>query len=266
MVRPVLRWAGGKSKLLPKIIPLLPDQWRTYHELMVGGGALFFSLKPTKSNLSDINADLINYYTVLRDDAESLFTRLAKLKASKEQYYSMRSTTPSTALDKAIRFAYLNRLCWNGLYRVNQSGEFNVPFGSRVPKQMWNENQLIGASKDLQQATLHCADFERSLHHIKKGDFVFIDPPYPRGSSSGSGFNRFSPSRFDLADHERLSDFANELTNRGAKVMIVLAGLERIQSIYPISYSKTFIFQRSPLSCHGSTRRKVREVVLRNYA
>lgn len=262
---PILRWAGGKSNLLPLLLELLPAKWRRYVEPMVGGGALFFRLAPRESMLADINDDLINFYKILKEKPTELIDTLMRLRASPRHYYRLRAQRQGNPVQRAVRFAYLNRLCWNGLYRVNGRGEFNVPIGDRLPRRLWNEADLKCAARALRSVRLLSGDFEETLCHVRGDDFVFLDPPYPRGSREALGFNRYSPGRFTLEDHRRVAGWVEKLTEVGAKVMLTLAHSTTICSQYPDSLDRRVITSDSLISCNGASRRKVQEVVLRNY-
>lgn len=231
--RPVLRWAGGKQGLAPTLASLLPKSWGTYFEPMVGGGALFFFVRPTKAVLSDTNEELINYYRVLKDRFAELRRRLQKLSASEEAYYAFRESNPPGLIQRAVRFAYLNRLAWNGLHRVNRAGTFNVPIGDRLPDSMWSMKGLERASDALATANLKAADFRTVTQRAKKGDFIFFDPPYPRGAKDKVGFNRYASEFFSVEDHEDLATLTRELTSRRVKVMVTIANASHLAQALP---------------------------------
>ncbi len=172
--RPVLRWAGGKHGMAPILASLLPNTWGTYLEPMAGGAALFFFVQPPRAVLSDVNGELMNFYSVLRDQFPVLRRRLMKLSASEGAYYAFRESTPRGSIQRAVRFAYLNRLAWNGLYRVNRAGKFNVPIGDRLPEDMWSMTDLERASTTLMAAKLKTGDFRTITEYTMKGDFVFL--------------------------------------------------------------------------------------------
>ena len=240
--------------------------WNNYVEPMAGSAAMFFHLAPRKAVLADINAELINFYDVLKDNAVALVEKLESLRASRRLYYRMRKMKPSSRLQKAVRFAYLNRLCWNGLYRVNREGNFNVPIGDRLPRTLWNAQKLLQASRLLQDTKLLCADFETTLGHVPTGSFVFIDPPYPRGARTGFGFNRYSRVLFSLRDHRRLGDVVASLDRKRISLMILLANRPEIVECYPSSFERTVIHSKSLISCSSPSRGAVAEVVLTNYS
>jgi len=243
----------------------MPPTWNNYVEPLVGSAALFFHLAPKKAILADLNPDLMNFYRVLRDDTRALVNRLTGLEASKALYYNMRDKKPRSKLERAIRFAYLNRLCWNGLYRVNKKGQFNVPMGDRFPEKLWDTKEFYRAANILAHAKLATADFETTLRKAKRGDFVFIDPPYPRGAPLSTGFNRYCSDSFSPEGHERLGRTVRSLDAKGVATMILLASSKDILSCYPTSFYRRRLRSKSLISCNSSSRRLVEEIVLMNY-
>jgi len=263
--KPVLRWAGSKSNLLPFLSKLLPLKFSRYVDPMVGGGSLFFHLSPGESLLADSNEELINFYQVLKTKYAQLESALSKLKASKRFYYELRAKKPTGVVERAVRFAYLNRLCWNGLYRVNRKGEFNVPMGDRLPSILRRDRDFRLTAKSLQRSKMMIGDFAETLKKTRRGDFVFLDPPYPKGSSENLGFNRYSPDQFHLIDHMRLAECVRHLMNRTIKVMLTIADTPSILSLYPAELERHYIASKSLISCNGDTRGKTSEIILRNY-
>jgi DNA adenine methylase len=254
-LRPVVRWAGGKSAMISRLAALLPTKWNRYIEPMSGGAALYFHIQPPAAILADINSELITYYTVLRDRPTELISRLASLIASREEYYAMRASSPRTPIARAVRFAYLNRLAWNGLYRVNRRGEFNVPIGDRLPSLMWDKTDLLNASAALGNVRLIAGDFRTTIQEARAGDFVFLDPPYPRGSREQLGFNRYASDFFSESDHHDLA----------VKVMLTLPNKDRFARIYPSELRRTTVRSKSLIAGNGSDRRHVTELILTNY-
>lgn len=265
-LKPVLRWAGGKSHIISELKALIPANYTRYIEPMVGSGALFFSLCPQNAILSDINSDLINYYEILRDNYDVLSERLFILKASRRNYYSIRSTNPKNPIDRAVRFAYLNRLCWNGLYRVNKDNTFNVPIGSRLPKSLWDRDRLKNASNALKVATLRAEDFSIVLEDIRPGDLVFLDPPYPRGANGNNGFDRYSHLKFSLDDHHRLAEQLRHIDICGAKVILTLLNDHSLRKIYPKHLESYTVTGKSLISGNKIGRRSVEETILLNFS
>jgi DNA adenine methylase len=232
---------------------------------MAGGAALFFRNRPEPATLGDINAELMNFYAVLKVDFDRLRRALRPLRASHELYYQFRSRSPRTTLERAVRFAYLNRLAWNGLYRVNQHGHFNVPIGDRLPAKLWDFDELREASKALSGASLLTGDFSHALRYARTGDFVFIDPPYPRGAADTVGFNRYARCFFTADDHKRLATAVTRLSARRVLVMLLLADRRQLRRLYPTEMTCYASTSKALMSCNGVNRRPVRELILVNY-
>ncbi len=251
-VRPALRWAGGKASMASNLAKLMPHKWNRYIEPMSGGAALFFFLRPARAILGDINSDLIEFYCVLRDNPRELLRRLRTLTASRELYYEFRESRPVGRIQRATRFAYLNRLAWNGLHRVNRNGEFNVPIGDRLPEVMWDEGALEKASRALSIAELVAGDFRAILRRAREGDLVFLDPPYPRGCREPVGFNRYASEVFTIDDHSDLAHVIERLTKRSVQVMLTLADEPHLSKLYPQSLRRKRIRSKSLISCNGS--------------
>ncbi len=264
ILRPPLRWAGGKSAIVKDLLPLMPLDYRRYVEPMAGSAALFFGAKPERALLADVNEDLINYFTILRNDSHRLISSLLKLIASSNAYYSLREQQSSDFLERAIRFAYLNRLCWNGVYRVNSLGRFNVPIGSRLPKVLWSERHLNECSRILAKAEVSHSNVLDTIAESRSNDFFFIDPPYPKGANTGIGFNRYTVEKFTFEDHKNLAREINKLSRKSVKVMLILSDDETLIEPYR-KFRKTKLSTKSLISCTGASRRPVSEIVLTNY-
>lgn len=232
-VLPFLKWAGGKRLLIREIVPLLPGTDKgTYFEPFLGGGAVFFALAPRLAVLSDISADLIETYIQVRDDPASVIQALESLDYSKGAYYAIRDSNPSDPPSRAARFIYLNKTCWNGLYRVNSKGIFNVPFGNHGPNlQICVREGLVAASHALQGADISAADFVAAVEHATTGDLIYFDPPYTTAHSN-NGFIEYNARVFSLADQFRLRDVAVDLMNRGASVAISNADHASVRRLY----------------------------------
>jgi DNA adenine methylase len=251
--------------MIGRLASLLPRTWRTYIEPMAGGAALFFSSRPVKAILADTNSELITFYTVLRDDPAGLLRRLRSLTASPTHYYALRASRPRGEMQQAVRFAYLNRLAWNGLYRVNRAGHFNVPIGDRLPAVMWNEAELLKASAALSTARLVAGDFRVTLRESASGDFVYLDPPYPRGCRDKVGFNRYASDVFTASDHHDLADIISEMTTRSIKVMLTVRGVNHFEEIYSRQMHRVRFKSKALIACNGADRRNVTELILTNY-
>lgn len=262
---PCLRWAGGKRRHIQFIHKLLPSKYETYYEPMVGGASVFLNFQPPRAVLGDNNPELINFYNVLRNSPDDLISYLKKLTASEEQYYEFRRWSPNDPLERAIRFAYLNRLSWNGLYRVNMRGEFNVPFGKRYPETLWDFVNLEKVSLALESALLFTGDFEQCIANVNPGDFIFFDPPYPRGALNGLGFNRYSSKFFSYEDHKRLANVATKLANLGTLILITESAHPDIVNLFKDNFNVSYIESKSLIASQSSKRRQVKEVLIHNY-
>jgi len=262
---PIIRWAGGKRKLVNYLTKFLPENYNTYHEPMIGGGALFFALRPKHAVLGDINPDLINFYQILKKHPSKLYEAICRHRPNKSTYYSLRSVSPKNSIEKAARFLFLNRLSWNGLYRVNKAGRFNVPYGQRIPKQEVSFQNLRNASRILKLAKLRVKDFQTTTIEIEAGDLVFLDPPYPKGALNGNGFTRYSAIGFSLIDHERLARYAANLADRGIHVLITMAGRKEILKLYSKSFSVTKVRTSSLIAADPQARRETCEAILTSY-
>lgn len=250
--------------MLDSLVLHLPRTWNRYFEPMAGGAALFFRVRPAAAILADINDELINFYDVLRSDADALIRQMRDLKACKDLYYWMRRYRPRTQLRRAVRFLYLNRLAWNGLYRVNRKGLFNVPIGDRLPQKLWDFEELRAASTALSVVSLRNADVSRVLASARREDFVFLDPPYPRGAAD-NGFNRYSAAFFTGDDHQRLGKSVKRLSARGVKVMVVVADRPVYRRYYPADMRSVVVRSKALIACNGGDRRDVAEIILTNY-
>ena len=227
--RPFVKWAGGKRSLIPEITQHLPPSIRTYWEPFMGGGAAFFALEQqiTSAQLSDINFELALTYQIVRNKPEELITRLSEhaTKHSKKYYYEVRKLTGTpNSVEIAARFIYLNKTCFNGLYRVNKSGQFNVPIGKYKNPLICDEDNLRNASLALKKAAIRMGDFSKI--EASSGDFVYADPPYD------GTFSDYDAEGFSKDDHVRLRDAALSWHNAGVAVMISNADTEFIQNLY----------------------------------
>lgn len=226
-IRPFLRWAGGKRWLVKLIGEQISQlDFNSYHEPFLGGGALALSLPETKRKyLSDKNERLIEAYCAIQENVEDVIKQLEKLQNDKETYYSIRSKKYRSPLKRAVQFLYLNKTSFNGIYRVNQNGEYNVPYGYRKVKTC-DAELLRAASKYLRSSSLYTGDFEASLRYVRRNDLVFIDPPYNLSEKSNPFF-QYNEEKFNLKDIERLVKYINKLKSKGA--MYILTNLDNEQ-------------------------------------
>jgi len=262
---PLIRWAGGKRLIVHRLTHFLPRTFGTYFEPMLGSGALFFALRPSSSVLADVNLELVNFYKVVKSAPLNFYRAIHPLRATKTGYYRLRQTSPSSRLARAARFFYLIRLSWNGLYRVNRKGEFNVPFGGRRPKELITLLAILGASQTLRKARLLCGDFEITTALAKPGDLVYFDPPYPKGASSDNGFARYHETGFTLEDHKRLSAHARTLAKRGVHVLVTEAATRHIRTLYEDDFNVRLVRSRSLIAASSDCRRAVYEAVITSY-
>ncbi len=256
---PFLKWPGGKRLLLKHIIPLFPTNFATYFEPFLGGGSVFFAVQPPIAFLSDKNAELINCYREVRSNPERLIYKLEKLENSEKDYYAIRSLAPTTKVDRAVRFLYLCSLSFNGIYRQNLRGEFNVPYGYRSHMNPCDPEKLRAVSKALSSTELSTADFSRNLARAKEGDLIYLDPPYTV-THNNNGFIKYNSDIFSVKDQVRLAIRAKELADRGCSVFVSNANHPFIQNLYK-GFEVLEISRSSIISASSNHRRKISECV-----
>jgi DNA adenine methylase len=264
--KPLIRWAGGKRSIVPALLSFLPQKYGSYFEPMVGGGALFFAISPNKAVLADINPELLNFYSVIKHKPHQFRQAIEELRALKTTYKSFRNSSPSCSLERAVRFFYLIRLSWNGIYRVNRRGEFNVPFGRRRPKTLVTREAIVATSKALRGARLLCGDFEKTTTDVRTDDLVYLDPPYPKGAETKNGFDRYHETRFNLQEHKRLATYAEKLADKGAHVLITEAGSEELVAFYDKRFKVHFVKSNSLIAADSDFRGKVYEAIITSYS
>jgi len=229
--KPFLRWAGGKNWLVKDIRKFLPKTGiNKYIEPFLGGGSIFFHLAPKQAILSDLNQELIQAYETLKSDVAAVILELRKYQNTKEFYYLIRDKNPTNEIDKAARFIYLNQTSFNGIYRVNLKGKYNVPYGYRKKEFLQPEN-LIQASKILQNAELYSRDFESCISDIEENDFVFLDPPYTV-THNNNGFIKYNAKLFDIQEQNRLAAFIDEIHNKKAFYVLTNAAHHEVRKIF----------------------------------
>jgi DNA adenine methylase len=254
---PLLKWAGGKRNLLNSILPLVPATFKRYYEPFLGGGALFFALEPEEAFLSDKNADLIHAYAQVRDRPDVVISALRRLKNSERDYYNIRSTTPRSDGARAARFIYLITLAFNGIYRVNLNGEFNVPYGYKKHLDPCDDEGIRRASVLLAKAVIRDQDFEESLVGAKKGDLVYLDPPYTVAHGN-NGFVKYNAKIFSWEDQLRLARVANDLAAKGCTVIVSNADHSSIRKLYR-DFATTIIERNSIIAASSEFRSRVTE-------
>ena len=271
LAAPFVKWAGGKSSLtaeILKIVRLLP--FKRYFEPFLGGGAVFFALQPREAVLSDSNPELINAYTRVKSNVEEVIDQL-DLHAeqhSKAHYYAVRSNPPKDPVARAAWFLYLNRTCYNGLWRVNSKGVFNVPMGSYKNPRIVDPERLRRASKALKNAKIVCSDFESAITRLRPrplfGDVVYFDPPYVPLSKT-SQFTSYTKEDFTDSDQRRLALLVGMLSDKGVRVIVSNSETPLIRSLFPEHAFSTEVVQMSrAISSVGSGRGKVPELLIHN--
>ena len=278
LVRPFLKWAGGKRQLLPEIVKYVPKMTskHTYYEPFIGGGALLFQLQPPKAVINDSNSELINCYKVIRDSLDELMEELSKDKYSNSEtsYYEMRDLDRSTKkyeilseVEKAARIIYLNKTCYNGLFRVNSQGQFNVPFGRYKNPNFLDDAVLRAVNKYLNSnnITLLNQDFAEAVKDANRGDFVYLDPPYDPVSETAS-FTGYDVNGFNRDEQERLKEEFDALHKRGCKVMLSNSCTDFIRDLYKDD-QYTIIKVRATRSINSNALKRgmVDEVLVLNY-
>lgn len=272
LVVPVVKWVGGKRQLLDEITPLLPKRMVSYCEPFLGGGAVLFSMQPTNAIVNDLNGDLISVYETIRDDVEALIADLKKHENTSEYFYKIRDMDRDKEVYQAMskvecasRMIYLNKTCYNGLFRVNSSGEFNSPFGYYKNPNIVNEPVLRAVSKYLSanNITFCNEDFAATLNRVSKGGFVYLDPPYDPISDTAS-FTGYNKGGFDKNEQIRLKGCCDELTQRGVKFMLSNSATEFIQELYK-DYHISVVHAKRAINSDASKRGAIEEVLIRNY-
>jgi DNA adenine methylase len=268
--RPVLKWVGGKGQLLPELIKRVPTTFSTYHEPFVGGGALFFELaaqgKITTALLSDVNPSLVEVYIALRDCVDDVIKILKRHRYEEDYYYKIRALKPAklSLPARAARIIYLNKTCYNGLYRENRAGEFNVPFGRHKNPTICDESNLRAVSRMLQSVQIAHSHFSSILQIAQSGDFVYFDPPYHPVSVTAN-FTAYSRHGFGEQEQIQLRNTFSELTQKGVKVMLSNSDTPFIRELYD-GYGISRVYASRLVNSKASSRGKVSEVVVCNYS
>lgn len=272
LVLPVVKWVGGKRQLLDDLTPLFPKRITSYCEPFLGGGAVFFKLQPKTAYVNDINDELIHMYEVIRDDVEQLIFTLENHRNEEEYFYSIRDWDRDkekykklTKVQKAARIIYLNKTCYNGLFRVNNAGEFNVPFGHYKNPNIINASTLRAVNNYFQKAKVQfsCMDYAKVLESVPKGTFVYLDPPYDPVSDTAS-FTGYAKGGFDREDQIRLRECCDELNKRGIKFLLSNSSTEFIRKQYA-SYDIITVKAKRAINSNALKRGQIDEVVVRNY-
>ena len=274
--RPFVKWAGGKRQLIPILNQHIPETFDSFFEPFLGGGAMLFNILTKNPNqkcqISDLNSDLILTYVTIQDKVEELISFLKNhsknyFKNSKSYYYKIRDSEPKNQIEKASRLIFLNRTCFNGLYRVNSKGKFNVPLGRYTNPNIVNEENLRSVSHFLKskKIVISCRDFSSILKDAHKGDFVYFDPPYQPVSSTAN-FTSYTNRNFTFDDLERLAVLCQKLDSKGCKFMLSNSNSEEVLEIFSKSNWKIFEMEANRAINSDSRKRTGHsELLIKNY-
>lgn len=275
LVAPVVKWVGGKRQLLPEIKKYSPKKYNTYFEPFVGGGAVLFELQPKNAIVNDINKELINLYSVIQNNVDDLIEKLSDTESysnTSDCYYRVRELdrepqkyNKMTGVDRAARILYLNKTCYNGLYRVNSMGEFNSPFGSYKNPNIVNSITLKAVSKYFNESNIKFlnGDFEKTVKTAKKDDFVYFDPPYAPISKT-SNFTGYNENGFGENEQIRLKELCDTLDKKGVKFLLSNSDCEFIRELYK-DYNIVTIKAKRTINSNANNRGAISEVLIRNY-
>ena len=272
LVAPVVKWVGGKRQLLEEFEPLLPKRIASYCEPFLGGGALLFNLQPATAYVNDVNIELIQMYEVIRDNVEALISSLEKHKNESVYFYAVRDWDRNkefysslSKIERASRILYLNKTCYNGLFRVNNAGEFNTPFGYYKNPNIINAPTLRAVSAYFQNANIafSSCDYAEVLEKIPKGTFVYLDPPYDPVSDTAN-FTGYAKGGFTREEQIRLRECCDKLTQRGIKFMLSNSSTDFIHEQYS-KYNIITVNANRAINSVATKRGYVEEVVVRNY-
>jgi DNA adenine methylase len=271
LVSPFLKWVGGKRQIMPSIVEYMPRRFTTYFEPFVGGGAVLFHLQPRNAVINDYNAELINVYQVIKDNLQELIDDLKKHVNEEEYFYKLRlldrteQFSQLTDVERASRVIFLNKTCYNGLYRVNNAGEFNSPFGKYKNPNIVNEPTLRAVSRFLNgnNIRLLSGDYETPLNEAIRSSFVYLDPPYHPVSESAK-FTGYIQGGWDDNDQIRLRNVCDELTRRNVKFLLSNSATDFIIEQYS-EYKIDIVKANRAINSDGEKRGEVNEVLIRNY-
>jgi len=274
--KPFVKWAGGKRQLIPILNENLPKSFGTYYEPFIGGGALLFHIlterNAQKCSISDLNSDLVLTYTTIRDKIDGLISSLKNheknyQKDSKTYYYSVRESNPRSEIEKTSRLLFMNRTCFNGLYRVNSKGKFNVPLGRYTNPNIVNEDNLrsVSAILNTSKIAIKCRDFESVLRDAKKGDLVYFDPPYQPVSDTAN-FTSYTNKSFTYDDLNRLAELCLKLDSKGCKVLLSNSDSKEVAEMFSHkSWKINRIQANRSINSNSKKRTGHFELLIKNY-
>ncbi len=271
LAQPFLKWAGGKRQILEEIRKYVPKRFNIYYEPFVGGGAVLFDLQPQKAVINDVNCELINTYVVIRDAVDEVLRDLSKHQNEKEYFYTVRALDRTqmfkelTPVERASRLIFLNRTCYNGLFRVNSQGQFNVPFGDYKNPAIVNESVIRAVHQYLasNDVKILYGDFVDAVASATQGDFVYFDPPYDPLSDTAS-FTGYTLSGFSKTEQMRLRETMDCLTKRGCYVLLSNSATDFIKDLYS-GYKMVIVEAARAINSNASKRGKIDELLVMNY-
>lgn len=271
-IKPVVKWVGGKRQLLPQLLQRMPENYGTYCEPFIGGGALLFAVQPKRAIINDYNAELVNLYTVIKNDCEALISDLRKHKNEADYYYEMRALDRDfekwqslSDVERASRFVFLNKTCFNGLYRVNSQGFVNTPFGRYKNPTICPEDDLRGISEYFTKSKVKilCGDYRKAVKKLKSGDFVYFDPPYDPISPTAS-YTGYTENGFTKQNQIELAETCKALDEKGVFFMLSNSATDFIKEQYQ-GFNIDIVKAKRAINCKGDGRAPVEEVIVRNY-
>lgn len=272
LVLPFVKWVGGKRQLLNEIEKHIPEQFSRYYEPFVGGGAVLFHVQPKNAVINDSNEELVNLYNIIKESPEELIEDLKKYKNEEKYFYEVRGIDREkekylelSNIQRASRIIFLNKTCYNGLFRVNSSGEFNSPFGRYKNPNIVNDVmiRIVGNYLSKNDIQILNTDYEKSLSKIRKGAFVYFDPPYDPISDSSS-FTGYTKNGFDRTEQERLKKVCDKLNDKGVKFLLSNSSTEFIRDLYK-DYNIFSIKAKRAINSKGNGRGETTEVLVKNY-
>ena len=273
ILSPVVKWVGGKRQLLEDIVPLIPKTFTTYVEPFIGGGAVLFDVQPKKAIINDFNHELINIYRVIKDNPSELILALEKHEElnSEEYFYKIRSLDRSRCygemneIEKAARIIYLNKTCYNGLFRVNRAGQFNSPYGKYKKPNIVNRPVVLAMSKYFNENNIKIidGDYKLALKNLRKGAFVYFDPPYMPISTSSS-FTGYTENGFDENQQVKLKEECDKLNSKGIKFLLSNSDHPFIRELYK-DYKIVTVKAKRSINSNGNKRGEITEILVRNY-
>lgn len=273
ILAPILKWVGGKRQLLDEISPLIPKKITTYVEPFVGGGAVLFNLQPQKAVINDLNEELMNVYKVVKNTPEDLLEALESHDQNncEDYYYEVRALDRTDGyqsmsdIEKAARIIYLNKTCFNGLYRVNQAGQFNAPYGKYKRPNIINKPAILAMSNYFNKNNIKImqGDYKKALKNLRKGSFVYFDPPYMPVSSSSS-FTGYTERGFGQKDQIELKKICDKLNDQGIKFLLSNSDHSLIRDLYK-NYDITTVQAKRAINSKGHKRGEINELLVKNY-